>query len=346
MGIITSIVHANSAEFLGGPRQHSCAPTATVCICAHNEAAVLADAVDSAMAQKGIPADRFLVLVVDSASSDETPMVLALLKSRWGDRVRCVREDMAGLSRARNRGLREAAEAGSDITAFIDADAIASPAWLASVLDAFASHETTGVVGGPVSVRWDHAPPRWWRRELDEVFNHFEPSAELTTLRYPKYPYGTNLAVRTRLALELGGFAEDLGRRGRALIAGEDGELCLRFERAGHHVLFVPGAKVEHRTNSSRLHRRFIIRRAFRHGRSQRVIERMHGFDSRLYPSWPALLATIAGRIVTLRCDLPFMKYAAFRVGYRWEGVKRRKIEASKCRNAVAAPQRVHEVSS
>jgi glycosyltransferase involved in cell wall biosynthesis len=289
-----------------------------VCICAHNEAGVLAEAVGSVMAQR-ISAERYEVLVVDSASDDETPGILGELQARWGERLRWVREDQPGLSRARNRGLMEASGA---VTAFIDADAVAEPDWLAAIVDVFRAFPGAGAVGGPVRVKWDHAQPTWWRRELDEVFNFYAPGETAMTLSYPRYPYGTNLAVRTDAAAALGGFANALGRQGRALLAGEDGEMCYRLEKAGWNVLFVPapGGVVHHRTRADRLSRRFILKRAFRHGRSQRAIERMHGFDSGLYPSLLKLLGMCCGRAVTLRCGLPFLKFAMFRLGYRWEG--------------------------
>jgi glycosyltransferase involved in cell wall biosynthesis len=299
------------------------AVTATVCICAHNEASYLADAVDSVMAQR-LSADRYEVLVVDSASDDGTLGILGELQRKWGSRLRWVREDEPGLSRARNRGL---AEAEGAVTAFIDADAVVEPTWLAGILAVFAGDAQAGVAGGKVVVRWDVAAPRWWRGALDEVFNAFSPSNVVTRLSYPKYPYGTNLALRTLAAASVGGFASTLGRQGRMLYAGEDGEMCLRMERAGWSVWYAPGAVVHHRTKAARLSRMFVLKRAVRHGRSQRQIERMHGFESGLYPSVWKLLLMVAGRALRLRCDLPFLKFAAFRFGYRWEGLKGGRVE-------------------
>lgn len=290
----------------------------TVCICAHNEADVLADAVESAMAQR-MSADQYEVLVVDSASEDGTGQLLCSLGAKWGARMRWVRADQPGLSQARNCGL---AEADGAIVAYLDADAVADPGWLSAIVDAFAADRACGAAGGPVHVRWDHDQPTWWRRELDEALNFYNPGASAMGLTYPKYPYGTNLAVRTEAAAALGGFAGGLGRRGRALLAGEDGEMCYRLERAGWSVQFAPDAVVHHRTKADRLTRRFILKRAYQHGRSQRAIECMHGFESGLYPSLGKLIGMLIGRIAMLRCGLPFLKYWLFRVGYRLEGVK------------------------
>jgi hypothetical protein len=68
-----------------------------------------------------------------------------------------------------------------------------------------------------------------------------------------------------------------------------------------------------------RLRRRYIMRRAFCPGRSQRLIERLNGFESGRYLSWPGIAAKAAWSALRLRCDLPFWKYLAFRVGYHYE---------------------------
>jgi GT2 family glycosyltransferase len=138
-------------------------------------------------------------------------------------------------------------------------------------------------------------------------------------LKYPKFPYGTNYAVHVERALAVGGFREDLGRVGRRLIAGEEGELCLRLEKTGWTTWFEPAAEISHRTSAGRLSRRYILRRAWHHGRSQACMEQMHGFESGRYPAWGKILASLAGRTITFRLSLPYLKYMVFRMGYRWQ---------------------------
>lgn len=282
---------------------------------------MLEAAVESAMLQR-MSAARYEIVVIDSASTDETQDVLRSLSLRWGERLRWDRTDQLGLSLARNRGLELAR---GEIVAFMDADAVAGPGWLDALLRVFADHPKAGVVGGAVCVLWDHPKPAWWRDCLDEVFNSYNPSNARVRLQYPKFPYGTNMAVRARAARDVGGFALSLGRQGRALMAGEDGELCLRLEHLGWEIWFspAPDSVVHHRTKPERMSRRYILRRAIRHGRSQRQIERMHGVMSGIYPSWTRLLLLCASRVLTGTCDLGFLKFASFRFGYRLEESRR-----------------------
>lgn len=88
------------------------APLVTVVIPAWNCAATLARSIDAALAQTW---PRKEILVVDDGSTDATAQVLA----GYGQRIRAFRQDNAGPSAARNRGLREAR---GEYVAFLDAD--------------------------------------------------------------------------------------------------------------------------------------------------------------------------------------------------------------------------------
>ena len=88
----------------------------SVVVPAHDAAPYLAAALDSILRE--LPADGE-VIVVDDGSRDATPEVIA----RYGDRVRGVRNEVAGgPGNARNAG---AAIARGDVLAFLDADDLA-----------------------------------------------------------------------------------------------------------------------------------------------------------------------------------------------------------------------------
>lgn len=87
-------------------------PRFSVIIPAYNSATTLARAIDSVLAQS-YPAQE--IIVVDDGSTDRTFEVVA----RYGEKVRYIRQDNAGVSSARNRG---ALAASGDWLAFLDAD--------------------------------------------------------------------------------------------------------------------------------------------------------------------------------------------------------------------------------
>src|SRR5438309_70244 len=96
-------------------------------ICTHNRDVYLGAAIDSLLEQD-FTAD-FEVVVVDNGSGDRTREVV---EQRAADpRLKYIFEPTIGLSVARNTGARVAS---SEILAYLDDDAVASPQWL-QVLD-------------------------------------------------------------------------------------------------------------------------------------------------------------------------------------------------------------------
>src|SRR6478736_9164920 len=89
-------------------------PFVSCVICAYDYEGYVAEAVESALAQD-YPRERFEVVVIDDGSTDRTPEVLA----SFGDAIRVVRQENAGLTAATARGIREAR---GELIALLDAD--------------------------------------------------------------------------------------------------------------------------------------------------------------------------------------------------------------------------------
>ena len=81
---------------------------------------MLGEAVDSLRAQTLPPHE--VVLVIDHA-----PALLEEARGRWPDLKIVPSRERQGLSGARNTGV---AEAGGEVVAFLDDDAVAAPNWL------------------------------------------------------------------------------------------------------------------------------------------------------------------------------------------------------------------------
>jgi glycosyltransferase involved in cell wall biosynthesis len=166
---------------------------ATVVICTHNRATVVRTAIERALAEAR-PL-RGEVLVVDNASTDETPTLLAAL-ARDAPGLRVVQEERLGLSAARNRGL---SEARGDVVAYLDDDAVPRPGWLAALLAPYGAPEV-GCVGGRIVLRFPFPPPAWLTPALHASFSAFDlgPAPKRLRYRHDDYPYGASISFRAR----------------------------------------------------------------------------------------------------------------------------------------------------
>jgi GT2 family glycosyltransferase len=296
------------------------APSISAALCTHNGCARLGAALESLLGQT-LGVGGYEVLVVLNACTDDSEPIALDAARRNGATVRVVREPRLGLSHARNRAL---AEARAAVVAFLDDDAVAEPDWLAALLRVYRQQPDAGCVGGRIHLRWESPPPRWWVGRLDEVFGWFDYPQPRMRMHHPRYPYGGNISFLRAAALQVGGFNPELGRMGRRLVAGEEGELCYKLERAGFAVYYDRGPLVHHCVRPDRLRRRFILRRAVMHGRSQRIIERHHRMPDSGMPRVGGLLKDAVRSALRGELGLPKLKWLTYRFGYRYERMRER----------------------
>jgi glycosyltransferase involved in cell wall biosynthesis len=247
-------------------------PYATVVVCTRNRSARLVEACESMLAMD-YPADRWHLLVVDNRSTDDTPEVARRLAEAHPGRVRLIEEPEIGLSAARNAGIR-AAE--GEVIAFIDDDAFPVPGWLATVAEAL-TRPGVMAVGGPVEPLFQGELPPWFLDRYLPYLTVWDRGDREQELTYNEYPRGANMAFHRDALDRFGTFSTRLGRKGRSLLSCEELELCLRIERGGGRVLYLPAAHARHRVEVDRLVPGWIVRRFGAQGRSEAIIDWRHG---------------------------------------------------------------------
>lgn len=191
----------------------------------YNGEATITRAVSGVLRQD-YPADRYEVIVVDNASTDRTPDLLAA----FGPRVRVLRETTPGASAARNTGIRASRHPH---IAFIDADCIPDASWLGELVHAATGPEAADLVGGRIVA---HEP-----RSPVETFVETVMDQERAICVYrPPSAVTANLMARRDLLCALGLFDESLRR-------GQDVDLSYRahFER-GARFGYAERAVVRH----------------------------------------------------------------------------------------------------
>jgi glucosyl-dolichyl phosphate glucuronosyltransferase len=257
------------------PSPHLAPPEISVVIGTLNRADTLERSIRSLLAQDGI--ERAEILVVDNGSTDATAQVVAAL-SATSPHVRYVREPKLGLSNARNKGI---AEARGALVAFFDDDATAEPGWLKALLGAFELEPDIGAAGGPILVGWPAGKPNWMPASCEGYYGHCNYGDRKVQLSYPQYPYGSNMVIRRELLRKIGGFRNELGLKGKDLMSAEELDLFARLDKMGQKVVYEPHALIWHWVPPTRVTRKWLARRVFKHGVSSVQVAYSNGMTAR-----------------------------------------------------------------
>jgi GT2 family glycosyltransferase len=181
------------------------------------------------------------VVVVDNAPL--TPATADLV-ARHPFRYVC--EPQAGLSNARNRGLREARH---EIVAYTDDDAIPDSRWIDALVEPFADARTAATTGLvlPIELRTaaQHTFEAYAQHRRTFVRRVFT-AADTPPATAGVVGIGANMAVRRGPALRLGGFDPRLGA-GTRTWAGEENDMFARMLDGGESIVYTPHALVWHR---------------------------------------------------------------------------------------------------
>jgi len=232
-------------------------PDVTVVLPTHNRAAVVVDAVRSALRQQDVEVE---VIVVDDGSSDATHAALA----RQADpRLRVIRNEVSrGVAAARNQALREGS---GEWYAFLDDDDLWAPQWLRAALDA-AEGQGPAIVYG---ARFILDETRCVRSGLFAE----EPATIRTTLRDANSIGGpSGVVVHRDVIAAAGPFDERLS-------ALADWEAWLRYVEHGRPVA-VPEFLVGYTVYEQNMHRRdpFGVLEEFHRFRA--IVAERHGADN------------------------------------------------------------------
>lgn len=169
--------------------------------------------------------DLYEIIVVDNNSNDSTPEVIQRFS------VKCLHESRKGSYFARNKGLEVAS---GEVAVFIDADCVADPHWLSTLLEGF-KDSNVGGIGGRILKR----EPQTWVQAYAEDLAEQQLTPQYLPFHDAPYIVTANAAYRMSVLRMLQGF--DARFR-----SGGDVDLAWRVQAAGFTIVTAPDAIVYH----------------------------------------------------------------------------------------------------
>lgn len=245
--------------------------------------------------------DDEIMLVADLEPGPELADQLADLGAR-GVRV-MVNGSNCGLAYSRNRAL---AECRHQHLVYVDDDAVVPPETIEAIRDAVGGG--AGIVGVWLAPRFQGRVP-WWLTGGQYHYLGVHHAVELATT------WGACMAIDARLARQAGlQFRTELGRRGNALLSGEDTTFLAELRRAGATEQFLTGSAASHCVPAERTRVIYLLRRAWWQGRSEM---RRSAARTSLSKEWRRAVATGPA------CAAPARRYllAAFYVSAVASGI-------------------------
>jgi glycosyltransferase involved in cell wall biosynthesis len=198
-------------------------PRVSVVVCAYNAERTI----DQCLASLEVLSyPDYEVIVVNDGSRDRTREI-----AESYDYCRIINQPNKGLSVARNVGAEAAT---GEIVAYTDSDCVADPDWLTYLVAKMEASKLTAC-GGP-----NFPPPEDNLVPAAVAVAPGGPTHVLISDEIAEHIAGCNMAFRREVLMRLGGF-DPVYRA-----AGDDVDICWRFQDAGYTIGFSPAAVVWH----------------------------------------------------------------------------------------------------
>ena len=238
---------------MAAQRSDGSKPDISVIVATRNRATHLGEALDALAAQETDDAFTFEVLVMDNATTDETPRLVASRQARFPSRrLRYLREERVGKPWALNTGM---AQAAGELLAFTDDDILPSPTWLAAMRRCL-TEERADAVAGRVIPKWTGPRPAWLTDEAVGRIGTIGCVDHGAERRFSRRGQdcrwvGGSLLIRREAARLVGPY--DV-----RMVVGEDKDYYERSVARGLAVCYEPAALVQHKVSPARVELRFL----------------------------------------------------------------------------------------
>jgi GT2 family glycosyltransferase len=219
-------------------------PTCSIIIPVFNKVSFTRQCLDILFSEPSEQVD-FEVIVVDDASTDQTPELLA----EFSDRVRCLRHEVnTGFAVTCNDG---AAAAAGKYVVFLNNDTLPQPGWLDALVDYAEGHPKVAAVGSKLLFAdgtIQHAGMVFDQLHMPRHIYVGLPADHPAVNKSRRYQAvtGACMLVRRNLLMKAGGFDASFHN------SYEDVDLCLRLSEMGHEIHYSHRSVLYHYESVSR----------------------------------------------------------------------------------------------
>jgi glycosyltransferase involved in cell wall biosynthesis len=285
----------------------------SVILCTHNPRHNYFCRCIDALEAQTLPRDRWELIVVDNASSQDKAPKPDL---SWHPQSRIVQEEKLGLTPARLSGIREGT---GDLIIFVDDDNVLDADFLETAQRISEERPFLGSWSGQCRPEFEEPPPEWTRRYWGNlVIREFEKDVWSNLPRLSQtLPCGAGLCVRREVAQryldlhESGGRSFQFDRSGKSLLSGGDNDLAACACEIGFGLGLVAALKLTHLISRERLAVEYLERLAEGIHYSSTLLDSEYGIQVGPRSLWGRAADFI--RVVRLREPHRRILKAAFR---------------------------------
>ena len=204
------------------------------------------------------------ILMIDNGSSDATVIVAQPFVDRLP--LKILQERKRGKNRALNHGIKFAK---GNLLLFTDDDVLPDRSWLVRAWECAEANKTADLFGGPILPYWDVEPPPFILNSvpLTAAYGITPPNLSEGPIP-PGAIWGANMFVRKRVFDAGLRFNERVGPSAGNYVMGGDTEFTVRAALKGYRSWYCPDAQLLHIIAPHQLEKRWLIGRAYKHGKS------------------------------------------------------------------------------
>lgn len=236
-------------------------PVISAVICTYNRAHILEGAIESLIHQDADP-ELFEILVIDNNSSDNTAEIAKKFENY--ENFRYIFEPKQGVSRARNRGCKEAR---GEYIAYLDDDAKADSEWIRNIFTIISSQNSPCVIGGPIYPFYLTEKPDWFLDKYEIRTFGNKPRY----LKSDEYFSASNIIIVKTILEQFDGFDINSGPKGEIFVLGEETFLQNKIReglKMSDIFYYSPELKIYHIVPQEKMTVKHFIKRRFMVGQS------------------------------------------------------------------------------